>query len=87
MAHFAELDTNNVVLRVLVVGNDKITDDNGQEQEALGVTFLQNLFGADTRWMQTSYNANFRGLYAGMGFTYDPVADVFVEPVDRDALG
>lgn len=80
MAHFAELDPNNVVLRVLVVSNEDITDENGQEQEALGVTFLQGLFGADTRWIQTSYNANFRGKYAGIGDTYDEVADVFVTP-------
>ena len=80
MAHFAELDSNNVVLRVLVVSNDDITDDNGQEQESLGVAFLQGLLGTDTRWVQTSYNGNFRGRYAGIGFTYDPVTDVFVEP-------
>ena len=82
MAHFAELDSNNVVLRVLVVANDKIADDSGQEQEVLGVTFLQNLFGADTRWLQTSYNANFRGKYAGIGDSYDAQADVFVGPID-----
>jgi hypothetical protein len=80
MAHFAELDSNNVVLRVLVVSNDDITDENGQEQEALGVTFLQRILGADSRWMQTSYNGNFRGRYAGIGYTYDPVIDEFVEP-------
>ena len=80
MAHFAELDSSNVVLRVLVVSNDDITDDNGQEQESLGVAFLQGLLGADTRWVQTSYNGNFRGRYAGIGFTYDPDTDEFVEP-------
>lgn len=80
MAHFAELYPNNVVLRVLVVGNDKITDDSGQEQEALGVTFLQNLFGADTRWAQTSYNANFRGKYACIGDSYDAGRDAFIPP-------
>ena len=80
MAHFAELDSNNTVLRVLVVSNDDITDENGQEQEALGITFLQNLFGADTQWVQTSYNNNFRGTYAGIGFTYDEENDVFLPP-------
>jgi hypothetical protein len=78
MAHFAELDANNVVLRVLVVSNDDITDDDDQEQEQLGVVFLQGLFGAETRWVQTSYNANMRGKYAGIGDSYDEVADVFV---------
>jgi hypothetical protein len=95
MAHFAELDSNNVVLRVLVVSNDDITDENGQEQEALGVAFLQGLFGADTHWVQTSYNGNIRGKYAGIGDSYDPNADVFVAPAvgepelvrARDELG
>lgn len=80
MAHFAELDSNNVVLRVLVVSNDDITDENGQEQEALGVAFLQGILGADSRWVQTSYNGNFRGRYAGIGHSYDAANDTFVEP-------
>lgn len=80
MAHFAELNQNNTVLRVLVVSNDDITDINGQEQEALGITLLQNLLGAETTWVQTSYNANFRGKYAGIGDTYDLLADEFVAP-------
>jgi hypothetical protein len=84
MAHFAELDSSNVVLRVLVVSNDDITDEAGQEQEQLGVTFLQQLFGADTRWVQTSYNANFRGKYAGIGDTFDPVQDIFTSPPEPE---
>ena len=78
MAHFAELDLNNIVLRVLVVSNDDITDENGQEQEALGIAFLQGLFGAESRWVQTSYNGNIRGKYAGIGNRYDPGLDEFV---------
>jgi hypothetical protein len=80
MAHFAELDQNNIVTRVLVVNNDDITDSNGQEQESLGITLLQSLLGAEATWVQTSYNANFRGKYAGIGDTYDLVADEFVAP-------
>lgn len=80
MAHFAELDSNNIVTRVLVVNNIDIIDENGQEQEQLGITFLQNLLGADTQWVQTSYNNNFRGTYAGIGYTYDEVSDIFVPP-------
>lgn len=80
MAHFAELNQNNVVLCVLVVSNGDITDISGQEQESLGITLLQNLFGAETTWVQTSYNANFRGKYAGVGDTYDLLADKFVAP-------
>lgn len=80
MAHFAELDTNNVVLRVLVVSNDDITDSKGQEREELGVAFLHSLFGAETRWVQTSYNGTIRGKYAGPGDTYDPEQDLFTAP-------
>lgn len=87
MAHFAELDENNIVIRVLVVSNDDITDKNGVEQESLGVAFLQNIFGSTTAWKQTSYNNNFRGRYAGTAMIYDPVEDMFVAPEpDRDPL-
>jgi hypothetical protein len=78
MAHFAELDPDNIVIRVVVVANEDITDTDGQEQEALGKAFLRNLLGG--RWVQCSYNGNFRGCYPGPGFTYDPAADVFVPP-------
>lgn len=80
MAHFAELDANNVVLRVIVVGNDMILDDNGQENEFRGVAFCQSLFGPDTIWIQTSYNGTFRKNYAGIGYTYDAVRDAFIAP-------
>jgi len=79
MAHFAELDENNIVIRVLVVSNEDITDENGIEQEALGVTYLQNLFGPSTIWKQTSYNNNFRGRYATTNLVYDEVLDAFVD--------
>lgn len=80
MAHFAELNVDNTVLRVLVVDNNDITDENGQEQEQLGITFLQNILGQDTRWVQTSYNNNFRFRYAGIGYTYDEELDAFIPP-------
>lgn len=80
MAHFAELDENNVVLRVIVVSNADITDDQGVEREELGVAFCQALLGANTRWVQTSYNANFRVRYAGSDFTYDQARDAFIPP-------
>ena len=74
MAHFAKLDANNIVTQVIVVDNDEIKDSNGNETEAIGVAFCQKLFGADTNWKQTSYNAGlgtgFRGNYAGIGATY-----------------
>ena len=80
MAHFAKLDSNNVVTDVLVVDNADILDDNNVEQESIGVTFLQNLLGSDTNWKQTSYNGNMRKNYAGIGFTYDSGRDAFVPP-------
>ena len=70
MAHFAQLDENNVVTQVIVVGNSDTADVNGVESENIGVAFCQSLLGAETNWKQTSYNANIRGNYAGIGMTY-----------------
>lgn len=81
MAHFAKLDENNLVLAVHVVNNSDTQDENGNESEAVGVAFLQSLHG-HPQWKQTSYNGNFRGCYAGIGYTYDPVNDVFVPPAE-----
>jgi hypothetical protein len=78
MAHFAELNNNNIVLRVIVIDNDKTHDENGVEQEALGIAYCKSLFGDDTNWVQTSYNGNHRDFFAGTGDSYDPVADKFV---------
>jgi hypothetical protein len=97
MAHFAELESNNIVLRVLVVANFVIENDS----EQTGINFLKNLYGQNTIWKQTSYNTRggvyyipnstppsadpdqskaFRKNYAGIGFTYDPVRDAFINP-------
>ncbi len=70
MAHFAQLDGNNVVTQVIVVGNDDTSDSNGVEVESIGAAFCQKLVGAGTNWKQTSYNNNMRGNYAGIGMTY-----------------
>ena len=70
MAHFAQLDSNNVVTQVIVVSNDDTSDSNGVETESIGVAFCQKLLGAETNWKQTSYNSNMRGNYAGIGYTY-----------------
>lgn len=77
MAHFAELDDNNVVLRVLAVSDAELFDD-GNESEVKGAAFLQSLFGG--RWVQTSYNGKFRKQLAAVGGTYDAVKDAFVLP-------
>lgn len=80
MAHFAELDANDVVLRVIVVANADCTNAAGVEDEATGIAFCQRLFGAETRWAQTSYNGNIRVRYAGEGYTLDRTLDAFLTP-------
>jgi hypothetical protein len=80
MAHFAQIDTNNVVLQIITVSNNELIDSDGKESEAKGVAFCQSLFGPDTRWVQTSYNANFRKNYAAIGGTYSSEHDGFVPP-------
>ena len=70
MAHFAQLDSDNVVTQVIVVSNDDTSDSNGVEVESIGVAFCQKLLGAETNWKQTSYNSNMRGNYAGIGYTF-----------------
>jgi hypothetical protein len=78
MAHFAELDESNKVINIIVVSNEDIKDQNGVESEEVGIDFCKSLFGENTRWIQTSYNANFRGMYAGINCTYDPINDAFL---------
>jgi hypothetical protein len=86
MAHFAQLDDNNQVIQVLVIGNDDILDSSGQESEPAGISFCQALFGANTRWVQTSYNGTIRKNYAGIGYTYDSMRDAFIPPQDYPFL-
>lgn len=78
MAHFAELSANNEVLRVIVVHNNELLDEDGVEQEQNGINFCQSLFGGT--WVQTSYNSNFRKQFAGIGYTYDSVNNIFIAP-------
>jgi hypothetical protein len=87
MAHFAKLDANNVVLEVIVVNNDVIQNLPFPESEPIGVAFCQSLFGQDTVWKQTSYNAQFRKCYAGLGFIYNAIEDVFYPPKPSDQDG
>lgn len=79
MAHFARVD-NGVVREVIVIGNDCCGGGDFPESEPIGQAFIASL-GLDGEWKQTSYHANFRGVYAGSGYTYDAVNDVFVAPV------
>lgn len=78
MAHFAEIDSNGVVQRVIVVANKDTSDANGNEVESIGVAFCQRLLGGN--WVQTSYHGNIRKNYAGIGFTYRADIDAFVPP-------
>jgi hypothetical protein len=80
MAHFAQIDENNQVINVIVVGNNDCLDANGQESESVGIAFCKDIVGNDTRWVQTSYNSTFRKNYAGIGYTYDSVRDAFIPP-------
>ena len=70
MAHFAKLDSNNIVEQVIVVNNADLTDVTGTEVESIGIAHCQKLYGASTNWKQVSYNNKFRGNYAGVGYTY-----------------
>jgi hypothetical protein len=87
MAHFALLDSNNVVTNVVVVDNVRLGDDPTLE-EARGVAYLQAIFGEETRWVQTSYNARIRDIFASIGDRYDEVVDKFItdRPRPEDVL-
>ena len=78
MAHFAQLDSNNVVTQVIVVDNKDTADAFGVEKEHIGAAFCERLFGGE--WKQTSYNGNIRKNYAGIGYTYRADIDAFVSP-------
>jgi len=78
MAHFAQLDENNVVTQVIVVANSDTSDASGVEKEHIGAAFCERLFGGV--WKQTSYNGNKRKNYAGIGYTYREDIDAFVPP-------
>ena len=79
MAHFARLE-NNLVTQVIVVNNSILLDGDGNEQESLGLSFCQSLYGNSTVWKQTSYNNNLRKNFAGIGYSYDTTRDAFIPP-------
>ena len=78
MAHFAQIDENNIVVSVIVIDNKDTADANGVEKEYIGAAFCERLFGGT--WKQTSYNGNLRKNYAGIGYTYQADIDAFVAP-------
>ncbi len=79
MAHFAKINSDNIVEQIVVVNNGDCGGGNFPQSEAVGQQFCINLFGEGT-WKQTSYNSNFRKNFAGIGFTYDEFLDAFVSP-------
>jgi hypothetical protein len=83
MAHFALVDSNNIVQQVIVIDNNDCGGGQFPESEPIGQAFIASL-GISGHWLQCSYHANFRSAYPGMGFTYDAEADEFVaEPVEE----
>lgn len=80
MAHFARIQ-NGVVGEVIVINNEVLHDEEGQEQEAIGIAFCKSLYGENTEWVQTSYNGTFRSKYAGVGDLYNPNTDAFESPI------
>jgi hypothetical protein len=79
MAHFAQLDENNLVTQVIVLSN-AVVGEQFPESEPVGVSFIAEQLRLPGVWKQTSYNGNFRGTYAGIGYTYDEQLDEFVAP-------
>lgn len=83
MAHFAQINDDNVVTQVIVVSNNDCGGGDFPESESIGQAFIASL-GLKGQWLQTSYHANFRGTYAGIGYTYDAQLDEFVPPAVPD---
>jgi len=82
MAHFAEIDSNNKVIRVLVACNQDIANNGGEQSEQAAKAFeiVVPLSENGIKWVQTSYNNNFRKQFAGKDYTYDSVKNVFIKP-------
>ena len=85
MAHFAKI-IDGTVTEVIVISNDDASDP-APENEQQGQGFIADVLGLAGEWRQTSYNGNFRGHYAGIGYTYDTDRDAFIPPEPPDAIG
>lgn len=84
MAHFVKLNNNNIVIQGIVVNNDVLDINN---EEASGIAYINNLYGTNDNWKQTSYNGKIRFNYAGVGYSYDEVRDAFIAPEPVNAIG
>ncbi len=81
MAHFAELDENNIVKRVILISNDDIINENGEEDEILGIEICKKITQSpNSTWIQTSYNNKMRNKYAGIGDVYLENINSFICP-------
>jgi hypothetical protein len=80
MAHFARIQ-DNIVREVIVINNEVLENKDFPESEPIGIAFCKSLYGKDTEWLQTSYNATFRGKYAGAGDKWDGTN--FVSPITK----
>ena len=85
MSHFAEVDEYQIVRNVIVINNSDCGGGEFPDSEPIGQAFIAAI-GIDGDWLQTSYNGNFRGTYAGQGMTYDPTLDEFVSPQSEEPL-
>jgi len=84
MAHFAQVQ-EGIVRNVIVIDNSDCGGGDYPDSETIGQAFIASI-GIDGDWLQTSYNNNFRGQYAGQGMTYDPVLDEFISPQPEEPL-
>ena len=83
MAHFAQVQ-DGIVRNVIVINNSDCGGGDYPDSEPIGQAFIAAI-GIDGDWLQTSYNNNFRGTYAGQGMTYDPTLDEFISPQTTEA--
>ena len=85
MSYFAQLDENNLVIRVIVVDDKDTSDFNGIEDESIGISFCKKLFGSSTNWKQTFLASNTRLNFASTGYIYDEELDAFIPPKPYDS--
>jgi hypothetical protein len=79
MAYFAKIE-NDIVTEVIVINDEVVENKDFPESEPIGIIFCRSVYGEDTEWLQTSYESNFRGIYAGIGMVYNSTKDEFEYP-------
>jgi len=87
MAHYARVNSQNIVTYVTPIPNEMITDENGVEHEDWALDHLYDTIpdSVSDRWIKTSYNNNFRKNYAGIGFIWNEELDAFISPKPFDS--